>query len=113
MELLLTPTMMNSTRDATQKLEENCSVKSSTGPTIHKYLNVSIFWLNGMAGTGKSATSRTVAQSFADKQPAWGPLLLQERRERPWQCLLFVSHHHPSTCGARIPALVPYVRKAS
>jgi len=27
----------------------------------------SIFWLNGMAGTGKSTISRTVAQSFADK----------------------------------------------
>lgn len=26
-----------------------------------------IFWLNGMAGTGKSTISRTVAQSFADK----------------------------------------------
>ena len=25
-----------------------------------------IFWLNGMAGTGKSTISRTVAQSFAD-----------------------------------------------
>ncbi|CEJ83110.1 hypothetical protein VHEMI03137 [[Torrubiella] hemipterigena] len=27
----------------------------------------SIFWLNGMAGTGKSTISRTVAQSFADR----------------------------------------------
>ncbi|OCL02878.1 hypothetical protein AOQ84DRAFT_392639, partial [Glonium stellatum] len=26
-----------------------------------------IFWLNGMAGTGKSTISRTIAQSFADK----------------------------------------------
>jgi hypothetical protein len=28
---------------------------------------ICIFWLNGMAGTGKSTISRTVAQSFADK----------------------------------------------
>src|SRR5690242_5930826 len=26
-----------------------------------------IFWLNGMAGTGKSTISRTVAQNFADR----------------------------------------------
>jgi hypothetical protein len=26
-----------------------------------------IFWLNGMAGTGKSTISRTVAETFADK----------------------------------------------
>ncbi len=26
-----------------------------------------IFWLNGMAGTGKSTISRTIAQSFAEK----------------------------------------------
>ncbi|KAL6694031.1 hypothetical protein J3F84DRAFT_400496 [Trichoderma pleuroticola] len=28
----------------------------------------SIFWLNGMAGTGKSTISRTIAQSFANKK---------------------------------------------
>jgi Cdc6-like AAA superfamily ATPase len=27
-----------------------------------------MFWLNGMAGTGKSTIARTVAQSFKDKE---------------------------------------------
>lgn len=37
----------------------------------------SIFWLNGMAGTGKSTISRTAAQSFADKGYLKGSFLFK------------------------------------
>jgi hypothetical protein len=38
-----------------------------------------LFWLNGMAGTGKSTVSRTVAQTFSDRGQLGGEFLLQAR----------------------------------
>ena len=42
-----------------------------------------IFWLNGMAGTGKSTIARTVARSFAEEGQLGASFFFQE--ERGWQ----------------------------
>ncbi|KAJ8063411.1 hypothetical protein OCU04_008631 [Sclerotinia nivalis] len=51
-----------------------------------------IFWLNGMAGTGKSTISRTVAQSFAGKGILGGSFFFKRgERDRGNAALLFTS----------------------
>jgi hypothetical protein len=70
-----------------------------------------IFWLNGMAGTGKSAISRTVAQSFADKGDLSASFFFKRGEpDRGNAALLF------TTIAAQLvtkdPALAIYMRAA-
>jgi hypothetical protein len=70
-----------------------------------------IFWLNGMAGTGKSTISRTVAQSFADRQELGASFFFKRgERDRGTAALFF------TTIAAQLiskeSALAPYVRNA-
>jgi adenylylsulfate kinase-like enzyme len=39
-----------------------------------------IFWLNGMAGTGKSTIARTVAQFFDNKGHVYEPFMEQRQK---------------------------------
>ena len=43
-----------------------------------------IFWLRGMAGTGKSTISRTVAKNLSDATVPSASFFFQEGRRRPW-----------------------------
>src|ERR1700734_3307268 len=70
-----------------------------------------VFWLNGMAGTGKSTISRTVAQSFADKGML-GASFFFKRGEgdrggasKFWTTIT-------AELVLRVPPLIPHVRKA-
>jgi NACHT domain len=61
-----------------------------------------IFWLNGMAGTGKSTISRTVAQSFADTGDLGASFFFKRgERDRSSAALLF------TTIAAKLVAKVP------
>lgn len=70
----------------------------------------SIFWLNGVAGTGKSTISRTVAQSFADNGVLSASFFFKRgERDRGNAALLF------TTIAARlanIPSLATQIRDA-
>ncbi|KAJ9136831.1 Pfs, NACHT and WD domain-containingprotein [Pleurostoma richardsiae] len=70
-----------------------------------------IFWLNGMAGTGKSTISRTLAQSF-DEQKCLGASFFFKRgeRDRGDAALLFTSIASQLCIWA--PTLAPHVRAA-
>ncbi|KAK4652665.1 NACHT and WD40-domain containing NOD-like receptor 5 [Podospora pseudocomata] len=51
-----------------------------------------IFWLNGMAGTGKSTISRTVAQSFADQNLLGASFFFKRgEKDRSKAALLFTT----------------------
>ncbi|KAF4534641.1 Vegetative incompatibility protein HET-E-1 [Lasiodiplodia theobromae] len=69
-----------------------------------------IFWLSGMAGTGKSTISRTVAQSFADEGVLGASFFFKRgEKDRSSAALLF------TTIAARlanIPILATPIRKA-
>jgi hypothetical protein len=71
----------------------------------------SVFWLNGMAGTGKSTISRTVAKSFADRKELGASFFFKRgERDRGNAALFF-----PTIAAQLIskePALAPYVRNA-
>jgi hypothetical protein len=70
-----------------------------------------VFWLNGMAGTGKSTISRTVAQSFAkDRQLGASFFFKRGEGERGNASRFFttITHH----LVRRVSALQPYVRSA-
>ncbi|KAK2926405.1 hypothetical protein FoTM2_013271 [Fusarium oxysporum f. sp. vasinfectum] len=70
-----------------------------------------IFWLNGMAGTGKSTISRTVAQSFADKGDLGASFFFKRgERDRRNAALLFTTI--ASQLVSKEPALAAYVRAA-
>ncbi|KAK4096622.1 hypothetical protein N658DRAFT_519096 [Parathielavia hyrcaniae] len=71
----------------------------------------SIFWLNGMAGTGKSTISRTVAQSFGD-QRLLGASFFFKRGEgdRGKATLFFTTIASQLVC--KVPALAAFVREA-
>ncbi|VUC28464.1 unnamed protein product [Clonostachys rosea] len=70
-----------------------------------------IFWLNGMAGTGKSTISRTLAQAFADRGCLGGSFFFKRgERDRGSAAQLFTT-----LCSQLIawkPALAPHVRAA-
>ncbi|KAK3304845.1 uncharacterized protein B0T15DRAFT_495268 [Chaetomium strumarium] len=71
----------------------------------------SIFWLNGMAGTGKSTISRTVATSFAkDGLLSASFFFKRGESDRGKASLLFPTIASQLVC--QIPALEPSVRKA-
>lgn len=70
-----------------------------------------IFWLNGMAGTGKSTISRTIAKSFQqDKLLAASFFFKRGERDRGTAMKLFSTITRQ--LAARIPELVPGVREA-
>jgi hypothetical protein len=52
-----------------------------------------IFWLNGMAGTGKSTVSRTVAQMFADRGQLGASFFKRGERDRG-NARFFFFHHY-------------------
>ena len=70
-----------------------------------------IFWLNGMAGTGKSTISRTVAQSFADKGVLGASFFFKRgEQDRGNAALLFPTI--ASQLVVEEPALAAHVRAA-
>ncbi|RYP53536.1 hypothetical protein DL768_001491 [Monosporascus sp. mg162] len=71
----------------------------------------SIFWLNGMAGTGKSTVSRTVATAFAG-DGLLGASFFFKRGEgdRGKATLFFPTIARQLVC--KIPTLAPFVREA-
>src|SRR5579871_6684454 len=70
-----------------------------------------IFWLNGMAGTGKSTISRTIAQSFADDGQLGASFFFKRgegdrgNASKFFTTITFQLVH-------RVPSLKPYVRSA-
>ncbi|KAK0714784.1 hypothetical protein B0H67DRAFT_536753 [Lasiosphaeris hirsuta] len=70
-----------------------------------------IFWLNGMAGTGKSTISRTVAQSFAD-QGLLGASFFFKRGERDRDNATRLFTTIVAQLVAKEPALAAHVRAA-
>ena len=70
-----------------------------------------IFWLNGMAGTGKSTISRTVAQSFADKGQLGGSFFFKRGEGDRGNAARFFT-----TIAAqlitKVPSLSPFIRDA-
>ncbi|KAK3313601.1 hypothetical protein B0H66DRAFT_483850 [Apodospora peruviana] len=71
----------------------------------------SIFWLNGMAGTGKSTISRTVAESFADSGLLGASFFFKRGEgDRGKAALIFPTIASQLVC--KIPTLAPRVRKA-
>ncbi|KAK3346887.1 hypothetical protein B0T25DRAFT_462128 [Lasiosphaeria hispida] len=71
----------------------------------------SVFWLNGMAGTGKSTISRTVAASFAE-DGLLGASFFFKRGEGDRGKAGLVFPTIARQLVHKIPALVPSIRKA-
>jgi NACHT domain len=70
-----------------------------------------IFWLNGMAGTGKSTISRTVAQSFADKGQLGGSFFFKRGEgERDNAARFFTTI--AAQLATKIPGLSPFIGNA-
>jgi hypothetical protein len=70
-----------------------------------------IFWLNGMAGTGKSTISRTIAQSFANDGRLGASFFFKRGEgERDNASRFFTTI--TTQLVRRVPALIPYVRNA-
>ncbi|OCK95059.1 WD40 repeat-like protein [Cenococcum geophilum 1.58] len=70
-----------------------------------------ILWLNGMAGTGKSTISRTVAQSFADAGQLGASFFFKRGEGERGNASRFFTTIAVQL-GRTVPAMVPYVRKA-
>ncbi|KAJ4178401.1 hypothetical protein NW755_013240 [Fusarium falciforme] len=70
-----------------------------------------IFWLNGMAGTGKSTISRTIAHSFAQKKMLGASFFFKRgERDRGSASRLFTTI--PAQLINRLPEIGPLVIKA-
>jgi hypothetical protein len=70
-----------------------------------------IFWLNGMAGTGKSTISRTVAQTFADAGRLGASFFFKRGEGERGNASKFFTT--VATQLARtVPAIIPYLTKA-
>jgi hypothetical protein len=70
-----------------------------------------IFWLNGMAGTGKSTTSRTVAQTFADAGRLGASFFFKRGEgERGTASRFFTTI--AAQLVRTVPAIIPYIGKA-
>jgi hypothetical protein len=70
-----------------------------------------IFWLNGMAGTGKSTISRTVAQTFADRGQL-GASFFFKRGERDRENASLLSTTTVHELVRQRSALRPHIHKA-
>ena len=68
-----------------------------------------IFWLNGMAGTGKSTIARTVAQLFADKNMLGASFFFKRGEGDRGRVALFFPTI-ASQLVHQVPSLAPYVR---
>ncbi|OAR01330.1 hypothetical protein LLEC1_06464, partial [Akanthomyces lecanii] len=71
----------------------------------------SIFWLNGMAGTGKSTISRTVAESFA-AQGRLGASFFFKRGEADRGTIAKFFPTLAADLVHRIPTIAPYIKDA-
>lgn len=71
----------------------------------------SIFWLNGMAGTGKSTISRTVAQSFSESKNLIASFFFN-RREADRASLTKFFTTLAAELAIREPATAPYIKEA-
>jgi hypothetical protein len=70
-----------------------------------------IFWINGMAGTGKSTISRTVAQTFSDRGQLGASFFFKRgERDRENARLFFTTIAHELV--RQVPALMLYIQKA-
>ncbi|KAL7942571.1 hypothetical protein V8C42DRAFT_354711 [Trichoderma barbatum] len=70
----------------------------------------SIFWLNGVAGTGKSTISRTIAQSFANES-ILGASFFFKRGEGDRGRTSFLITTIAAQLVRRIPSLAPRIRE--
>jgi hypothetical protein len=70
-----------------------------------------IFWLSGMAGTGKSTISRTVAQYFADKGQLGASFFIKRGEGDRGNAARFFTTI-TAQLVLKVPGLIPYVSKA-
>ncbi|KAL6872864.1 hypothetical protein J3F83DRAFT_731217 [Trichoderma novae-zelandiae] len=70
----------------------------------------SIFWLNGMAGTGKSTISRTIAQSFSNDS-ILGASFFFKRGEGDRGSTAFLFTTLTAQLVRRMPSLAPQIRQ--
>ena len=70
-----------------------------------------IFWLNGMAGTGKSTISRTVAQNFANKGDLGASFFFKRGEGDRGHAGLFITTI-ATQLVQKLPSLAPHVQNA-
>jgi hypothetical protein len=70
-----------------------------------------IFWLNGMAGTGKSTIARTIAQSFADKAQLGASFFFKKGEDDRGNASRFFTTV-ATDLMVHIPGLIAGIRKA-
>ncbi|KAH0562822.1 hypothetical protein GP486_002547 [Trichoglossum hirsutum] len=70
-----------------------------------------IFWLNGMAGTGKSTIARTIAQSFADKAQLGASFFFKKGESNRGDASRFFTTVARDLM-ARVPELISGITKA-
>jgi hypothetical protein len=70
-----------------------------------------VFWLNGMAGTGKSTISRTVAQNFANKGDLGASFFFKRGEGDRGHAGLFIATI-ATQLVQKVPSLAPHVQKA-
>ncbi|KFY68931.1 hypothetical protein V496_00682 [Pseudogymnoascus sp. VKM F-4515 (FW-2607)] len=70
-----------------------------------------IFWLNGMAGTGKSTISRTVAQTFADKGDLGASFFFKRGEGDRGYAGMFITTIATQLIQ-KLPSLAPHVQNA-
>ncbi|KAH8705549.1 putative WD-repeat protein [Talaromyces proteolyticus] len=69
-----------------------------------------VFWLNGMAGTGKSTISRTVVRSFKEKEMLGASFFFKKGEGERGNATRFVSTIS-TQLTAKVPELIPFIRK--
>lgn len=70
-----------------------------------------IFWLNGMAGTGKSTISRTIAQHFAENGQLGASFFFKRGEGERGNASRFFTTI-TAQLAYRVPDLIPYVQEA-